>query len=82
MNLKDYLKDYFQKSEEEREDLLIGFFTEYFEYVKSNRLSHSEMMDTLNRLLKRSENDEEYEVSEAIKNLLDTIEQIKKNENE
>lgn len=82
MNLKEYLKDYFDKSEEEREDLLIGFFTEYFEYVKSNRLSHTEMMDTLNRLLIRSENDEEYEVSEAIKNLLETIEQIKKNENE
>lgn len=82
MNLKEYLKDYFDKSEEEREDLLIGFFTEYFEYVKSNRLSHTEMMDTLNRLLIRSENDEEYEVSEAIKNLLDTIKQIKKNENE
>ena len=76
MNLKEYFKDYFIKSEEEKEEMLIVLFQEYIEYVKSNRLSHSQMISTLTNLMKRSEIDEEYEVTEAIKNLLETVNQI------
>lgn len=77
MNLKEFFKDYFSKTETEKEEMLIVLFTEYFEHVKSNRLSKQQMMESLNGILKRSEMEEEYEVSEAIRNLIETIESIK-----
>jgi len=85
MNLNQVFLDYFEKSMEERDEVLSNVAKEYLRTCVDNLLSYDEIIYHTNVLINQYVQEEKYEQADGFKqirdNLIEIYKELKNNEN-